>query len=63
MTLFIAFLLIYNFDMDWWWYGIATALWMGHFVFTGRKRFTSSSAGASGIRPRELPDADPAKDS
>lgn len=27
MTLFIAGLLIYNFNMDWWWYGIAMAIW------------------------------------
>jgi hypothetical protein len=28
MTLFIACLLIYHFDMDWWWYGIAVATWI-----------------------------------
>lgn len=27
MTLFIACLLIYNFGMEWWWYGIAAAIW------------------------------------
>ena len=27
MTLFIACLLIYNFGMEWWWYGIAGAIW------------------------------------
>lgn len=28
MTLFIAGLLIYNFNMDWWWYGIAAGIWL-----------------------------------
>ncbi len=27
MTMFIAGLLIYHFNMDWYWYGIAAALW------------------------------------
>jgi hypothetical protein len=61
MTLFISFLLIYNFNMDWWWYGIATVLWVGHFGFTQRKRFASSIAGKSGVRPREFADADSEK--
>lgn len=30
MTLFIACLLIYNFHMEWWWYGIAGVLWLIH---------------------------------
>lgn len=27
MTLLIACLLIYNFHMEWWWYGVAGGLW------------------------------------
>ena len=30
MTLFIAILLIYHFDMDWWWYAIAVVIWIRH---------------------------------
>ncbi len=30
MTLFIACLLIYHFNMAWWWYGIAAAIWAAH---------------------------------
>ena len=29
MTLFIACLLIYHFDMNWWWYLVAAAIWIG----------------------------------
>jgi len=32
MTLFIACLLIYHFDMEWWWYVIAFAIWVAHFM-------------------------------
>jgi len=32
MTLFIAALLIYHFDMAWWWYAIAVTIWGGQFV-------------------------------
>ena len=28
MTLFIACLLIYHFNMEWWWYGVAAAIWL-----------------------------------
>lgn len=28
MTLFIACLLVYHFDMSWWWYGIAAAIYV-----------------------------------
>jgi hypothetical protein len=27
MTLFIACLLIYHYNMEWWWYGVAFGLW------------------------------------
>jgi len=27
MTLFIACLLIYHFNMEWWWYLLATIIW------------------------------------
>jgi hypothetical protein len=30
ITLLIAGLLIYNFNMEWWWYGIAGVVWIGH---------------------------------
>jgi len=30
MTLFIAGLLLYHMDADWWWYLIALAIWGGH---------------------------------
>jgi len=28
MTLFIACLLVYNFDMAWWWYAIASGTYL-----------------------------------
>ena len=61
MTLFISFLLIYNFHMDWWWYGIAIAIWGAHFAFTRRKRFGLSIAEQVRARQRESPDADKEK--
>jgi hypothetical protein len=30
MTLFIACLLIYHYDMGWAWYGVAGAIWLTH---------------------------------
>lgn len=30
MTLLIACLLIYNFHMEWWWYGVAGITWGSH---------------------------------
>lgn len=33
MTMFIACLLIYHFNMDWWWYGVAAALWAIQLFF------------------------------
>ena len=51
MTLFISFLLIYNFNMDWWWYGIATAIWVTHFGFNLRKRFVYPTAAQTRSRP------------
>jgi len=32
MTLFIACLLIYNFHMEPWWYGVAVVLWVVRYV-------------------------------
>lgn len=32
MTLFIASLLIYNFNMEWWWYGVAAVIWIVHLL-------------------------------
>lgn len=32
MTMFIACLLIYHYDMAWWWYGVAAAIWVLHPV-------------------------------
>lgn len=29
MTMFIASLLIYHFNMEWW-YGVAAVIWIGH---------------------------------
>ena len=57
MTLFISFLLIYNFHMDWWWYGIAIAIWGAHFEFTRRKQLASTIAEQVRARQRESPDA------
>jgi len=39
MTLFIACLLIYHFNMDFYWYAIAVAIWMTHFgiIFMDRR--------------------------
>ena len=31
MTLFIACLLIYHLNMEWWWYGVAIAIWIVHW--------------------------------
>ena len=33
MTLFIACLLIWKFDLDWWWYGAAALIWIVPYVF------------------------------
>jgi len=33
MTLLIACLLIYHFDMEWWWYAIAGLVWLSHLKF------------------------------
>ena len=55
MTLFISFLLIYNFRMDWWWYGVAIAIWGAHFAFTRRKQLALSIAEQLGMSPRDLP--------
>jgi hypothetical protein len=30
MTLFIAGLLIYHYNMEWWWYGVAALIWGAH---------------------------------
>jgi len=30
MTLLIACILIYNFNMEWWWYAIVGATWIAH---------------------------------
>ena len=56
MTLFISFLLIYNFHMDWWWYGIAIGVWSAHFAFTRRKQLALTIAEQLGMQPRDLPD-------
>ena len=32
MTLFISCLLIYHYDMDPWWYVVATVLYVGHLA-------------------------------
>jgi hypothetical protein len=32
MTLFIACLLIYHYGVAWWWYGIATLVWLAHLA-------------------------------
>jgi len=33
MTLLIACLLIYHFDMEWWWYAIAGLVWLSYLKF------------------------------
>ena len=46
MTLFIAVLLLYHMNADWWWYFIALAIWGGHqYALThfGKDRSRSSS--------------------
>ena len=55
MTLFISFLLIYNFQMDWWWYGVAMGIWGAHFAYSRRKQLAVSIAEQLGMKPRELP--------
>lgn len=32
MTLLIACLMIYHFEMAWWWYGVAAGVWIGHLL-------------------------------
>ena len=32
MTLLIACLLIYHYNMPWWWYAVAGVVWMGHLM-------------------------------
>lgn len=32
MTLFIACLLIYHLNMEWWWYPVAAAVWGLHSI-------------------------------
>lgn len=34
MTLFIAVLLIYHYELAWWWYAIAALVWWAHVAFT-----------------------------
>ena len=36
MTLFIACLLIYHYGMDWVWYGVAVAIFLGHLAVLSR---------------------------
>ena len=55
MTLFISFLLIYNFQMDWYWYGIAIGIWGAHFAYSRRKQLAGSIAEQLGMKPRDLP--------
>jgi len=45
MTLLIACLLIYHYDMAWWWYAIAGTVWAGH-LFT-----TNPTAGTGAMVP------------
>lgn len=32
MTLLIACLLIYHYDLAWWWYAVAGVIWLGHLA-------------------------------
>ncbi len=32
MTLFIAWMLIYHLNMDWWWYPLSTVVWGLHLI-------------------------------
>jgi hypothetical protein len=36
MSLLIAGILIYHFDMDWWWYPLAVGIWAGHMAMRYR---------------------------
>jgi len=36
MTLFIACLLIYHYQMDWVWYGVAVVIFIGHLAVLSR---------------------------
>ena len=41
MTLFIACLLIYHYDMEWYWYVVAVVIWVSHvelFILKAFKR-------------------------
>ena len=33
MTLYIAWILLYRFEMEWWWYGGAIVAYAGHVAF------------------------------
>jgi len=33
VTLLIACILIYQFNMDWWWYGVAIFVYLGHIYY------------------------------
>ena len=33
MTLYIAWILLYHFQMEWWWYGGAFLAYVGHIGF------------------------------
>lgn len=33
MSMLIACLLIYQLNLEWWWYGVAFACWWGHLLF------------------------------
>jgi hypothetical protein len=37
MTLLIACLLIYNYNMPWWWYIVAVVIWGVHLLSTENK--------------------------
>jgi len=36
MSLFIACVLIYHFEMEWWWYGVAVVIYAGHLALLNR---------------------------
>ncbi len=36
MSLFIACVLIYHFDMEWWWYAVAVVIYGGHLALLNR---------------------------
>ena len=45
MTLFIACILLYHFQMEWWWYAAAIVAYVGHIYFQIYIAYKTSTTG------------------